>query len=95
MHDQGIGLEGCWTEDVGLFERTVHSTHGESRIVQARVGLNREYLDTLNRETIERLTGPGSGKAHREMHRGTTAMMPLSFRNRNGGPSVIRCGVRR
>lgn len=64
MHDQEIGLEGCWTEDVGLFEGIVHSTHGKSRIVQARVRLSRESLDILNRETIDRLTGTYSGRAH-------------------------------
>jgi hypothetical protein len=43
-----------WTEDVGLFEGMFRYTHGEPRIVRARVHRSEEtyHLDGLDREIV-------------------------------------------
>ena len=46
--------DSYWTGDVGLFEGRFRYTHGEPRIVRARVHLNEEtyHLDALDREIV-------------------------------------------
>lgn len=54
MRAQQRECDPYWTEDVGLFEGRFRYTHGEPRIVRARVHRGEEtyHLDALDREIV-------------------------------------------
>ncbi len=54
MHGQQRDLDTYWTADVGLFGGTFRHTHGEPRIVRARVprGAEAYWLDAVDREIV-------------------------------------------
>ncbi len=54
MHERQLERDPYWTEDIGLFEGTFRYTHGEPRIVRARVHRGEETyrLDDRDREIV-------------------------------------------